>query len=99
MLAQPCAHAWGVCLMAQLTPAAAAVGMSNGVHHQNGGLEDGAAASSAVRGAPEFLGPRQLINRHEYIRLLQQSLHRLGFSEAAHRLERDSVRAFAHVPC
>ena len=68
--------------------------MSNGVHHQNGGLgEDGAAASSAQRGAPpEFLGPRQLINRHEYIRLLQQSLHRLGFSEAAHRLERDSVR-------
>ena len=41
---------------------------------------------------PEFLGPRQLINRHEYIRLLEQSLHRLGFSEAANLLERDSVR-------
>ena len=50
--------------------------MSNGVHHET----------------PEFLGPRQLINRHEYIRLLEQSLHRLGFSEAANLLERDSVR-------
>ena len=51
--------------------------MSNGVHHET----------------PEFLGPRQLINRHEYIRLLEQSLHRLGFSEAAQRLEQDSVSA------
>lgn len=50
--------------------------MSNGVHHET----------------PEFLGPRQLINRHEYIRLLEQSLHRLGFSEAAQLLERESVR-------
>ena len=50
--------------------------MSNGVHHET----------------MDFLGPRQLINRHEYIRLLQQSLHRLGFSEAANLLERDSVR-------
>ena len=56
--------------------------MSNGVH-----LE-----------AAEFLGPRQLINRHEYIRLLEQSLHRLGFSEAANLLERDSVRRCADPP-
>ena len=55
--------------------------MSNGVHHET----------------PEFLGPRQLINRHEYIRLLEQSLHRLGFSEAANLLERDSVRHIAHL--
>ena len=54
--------------------------MSNGVHHET----------------PEFLGPRQLINRHEYIRLLEQSLHRLGFSEAANLLERDSVRFLLH---
>lgn len=53
---------------------------SNGVHHET----------------PEFLGPRQLINRHEYIRLLEQSLHRLGFAEAAHQLEQDSVRAQYH---
>ena len=56
--------------------------MSNGVHHET----------------PEFLGPRQLINRHEYIRLLEQSLHRLGFSEAAQRLEQDSVSAFLTSP-
>ncbi|CAK0785253.1 hypothetical protein CVIRNUC_008459 [Coccomyxa viridis] len=54
--------------------ASAGAPMSNGVHHET----------------PEFLGPRQLINRHEYIRLLEQSLHRLGFSEAAQRLEQDS---------
>ena len=58
--------------------ASAGAPMSNGVHHET----------------PEFLGPRQLINRHEYIRLLEQSLHRLGFSEAAQRLEQDSVSPF-----
>lgn len=60
--------------------------MSNGVHHET----------------MEFLGPRQLINRHEYIRLLEQSLHRLGFSEAANLLERDSVGYIADlctIPC
>ena len=56
--------------------------MSNGVHHET----------------PEFLGPRQLINRHEYIRLLEQSLHRLGFSEAAQILERESVRLSSVLP-
>lgn len=50
--------------------------MSNGVHHE----------------VPEFLGPRHLINRTEYIRLLEQSLRNLGFSAAAAQLEKDSVR-------
>lgn len=49
--------------------------MSNGVHHE----------------VPEFLGPKRMINRQEYIRLLEQSLHRLGFAAAAQQLERDSV--------
>ncbi|EIE21969.1 WD40 repeat-like protein [Coccomyxa subellipsoidea C-169] len=48
--------------------------MSNGVHHE----------------VPEFLGSKRMINRQEYIRLMEQSLHRLGFSAAAQQLERDS---------
>lgn len=50
--------------------------MSNGVHHE----------------VPEFLGPKRMINRQEYIRLMEQSLHRLGFTVAAQQLERDSVQ-------
>ncbi len=50
--------------------------MSNGVHHE----------------VPEFLGSKRMINRQEYIRLMEQSLHRLGFSAAAQQLERDSVQ-------
>jgi hypothetical protein len=91
----PCAAA----ACAQLTPPSPR--MSNGVHHQNGAagaaaaddgagsMDDGAGGASSA----EYLGARQLINRGEYIRLLEQALHRLGFSEAARSLERDSARS------
>lgn len=42
------------------------------------------------------LGPRGLINRTEYVRLLQQSLNDLGFEELAKQLEVASVRT--HIP-
>ena len=56
--------------------------MSNGVHHE----------------VPEFLGPKRMINRQEYIRLMEQSLHRLGFTAAAQQLERDSVQPPTQSP-
>ena len=56
--------------------------MSNGLHHE----------------VPEFLGPKRMINRQEYIRLMEQSLHRLGFTAAAQQLERDSVQRLSQFP-
>lgn len=41
---------------------------------------------------PELLGDRQIINRVEFIRVLQQSLHRLGYPDIAERLQSESVR-------
>ncbi|KAK9828799.1 hypothetical protein WJX72_002132 [[Myrmecia] bisecta] len=53
---------------------------------------------------PDFLGPEGLINRVEYVRLLQQSLRRLGFPSVADMLaeasgipmQPDSVTHFQH---
>ena len=42
---------------------------------------------------PAALGPRQMIDRTEYVRLLEQALHSLGFLAAAQLLERESARA------
>ena len=42
--------------------------------------------------AEGFLGPRGLINHDEYVRLLQQALHQLGYPALAQRLEEESVR-------
>ena len=52
--------------------------MTNGVCHE--------APAVAV-------GPRQMINRTEYVRLLEQALHSLGYLAAAQLLERESARA------
>ena len=51
--------------------------------------------ASEQRGAddakPTRVGPKQMIDRREYIQVLQQALRRLGFQAVAERLERESV--------
>ena len=37
------------------------------------------------------MGGRQLIDRTEFVRVIQQGLHRLGYPEAAQRLQDESV--------
>lgn len=58
---------------------------------QNVGPDDGCSV-----GSEEFIGPQSMINRTQYIRLLEQSLNTLGFGEVAAALESASVRT---MPC
>ena len=75
--------------------------MENGDMYTNGNgvVHDGPFSQ------PEFLGSRGMVNRKEYIRLLEQALYSLGFRNAAKDLEVASgidcepaeVRAFRHA--
>lgn len=53
--------------------------------------------SSSSRQHPQQLrvGPSRMVDRTEYVRLLQQSLRGLGFGGAADALERESVRSWS----
>lgn len=55
-----------------------------------GSTAHGHACSSAAA-VMERLGTKRLIPKHEYVRLLQQSLHSLGYPEVARALEQRSV--------
>lgn len=78
------------------------VEMENGdaLLNGNGKVHDGQEDAH-----PEFLGTRCVINKKEFIRLLEQSLYSLGFRTAARELEQASgidcepaeVRSFRHA--
>lgn len=57
--------------------------MENGDVYTNGN----GAAYDGLANPPEFLGSRGMVNRKEYIRLLEQALYSLGFRNAAKDLE------------
>lgn len=53
------------------------------------GPDHGSSTSTSLE---DFVGPQSMINRTQYIRLLEQSLNSLGFEEVAAALESASVR-------
>lgn len=62
--------------------------------------ENGAASNGHSRAHSQFVGGRQLIDRTEYVRVLQQSLHRLGYPQAAQSLQSESVSSdLRTLPC
>ena len=45
-----------------------------------------------ARVQPQRIGLRRMIDKSEYVRLLQQSLNKLGYGDVANLLEQQSVR-------
>ena len=61
---------------------------------EEGPAEDGPAAGDRAANVAGFsgrLGPQQLIDRTDYLRLLQQAMRKLGYKATAERLEHESV--------
>ena len=66
---------------------------------RDGGAQIQPELTNGALHEPETIGPNGMINRVEYIRLLIQALRRLGLTEAAEMLERDSVGSCSVVGC
>ena len=62
---------------------------------EEGPAEDGVGDRAAnIAGFSGRLGPQQLIDRTDYLRLLQQAMRKLGYKATAERLERESVSPY-----
>lgn len=53
-------------------------------------VEMGTQMQNGINHVGDKVGPRKLINRVEYVRLIQQALHKLGFASVAQQLESES---------
>jgi len=63
---------------------------ANGSRGETNGVSKQQRQQMVVPSEEEFLGPQALVNRREYLRLIEQALSRLGFPEVAAELERRS---------
>lgn len=53
--------------------------------------------SQQATGPREYIGPRCMIDKTQYIRLIEQALGNLGYGDVAAELERVSVRVEKNV--
>ena len=61
-------------------------------HEPESNVEPSSEGGQELGSAVHYIGPKQMINKIHYIRLLEQSLNDLGYGEIASALERVSVR-------